>query len=697
MNTTLRIACLEPSATAICVALGLHEYIVGVTHECAAGLRPREQRLINWSNGAVRILTKNGLIDADVISQGDIHKAVQQASTAATAAASCVRNPQSAPLSNHKDDTITTATAAATTTTNDSSHHQFVGPTQIAWDNVPSLYPLLPDELRAVEPTVIFTQNLCAVCAPTVHDVQQVWNSVIHNSGTKNGQDRDESPKIISLQPQTLHEVADTFVTVATACGVQERGEALRTSWLNQFVQLQNVLQQQQQQQKRPHVLLLEWLDPPFDGGHWTKQMMDYACVERVTLDNNKNNENPKAQARTWKQVYDSDPDVVLVGCCGFDLERNVRDVHAHAALLRPLRAARNNRIYACNGNLYVAQPSPSLWQGTVLLAKCAYEEDPDIQQALDGLSSFPEDEESMAWQKVTLNLDDPDSSTTVRRSAPTVVDVEDLGGLTSTTDPALGFSQKHDEACKNGQFSYEDPETGYSVFTQLAHEQRGWCCGSGCRHSPYGHVNVKDKAFKIQQPAILVEQQHSHKDSNDKEGLFGLHHERVKVLFFSGGKDSFLTLRALVRQYYSAQPFGLVLLTTFDASTRNIAHQDVPIDDVMKQATHLNITLLGIPLRRASGETYKDRIQKGLQAIQNHLGPKSSISTLVFGDLHLDHIKEWRDKVLIDLGYELEYPLWKADYAVLMDDLEQSQVPCSVTASTVDSVSVDTPFTRQL
>jgi len=51
----------------------------------------------------------------------------------------------------------------------------------------------------------------------------------------------------------------------------------------------------------------------------------------------------------------------------------------------------------------------------------------------------------------------------------------------------------------------------------------------------------------------------------------------------------------------------------------------------------------------------------------------------------------------LIDLGYELEYPLWKADYAVLMDDLEQSQVPCSVTASTVDSVSVDTPFTRQL
>ena len=47
-------------------------------------------------------------------------------------------------------------------------------------------------------------------------------------------------------------------------------------------------------------------------------------------------------------------------------------------------------------------------------------------------------------------------------------------------------------------------------------------------------------------------------------------------------------------------------------AATRNIAHQNVPIDKVMEQARHLNITLLGIPLRRASGEPYRDRIERG-------------------------------------------------------------------------------------
>ncbi|XP_027468231.1 uncharacterized protein C1orf53 homolog isoform X2 [Zalophus californianus] len=43
------------------------------------------------------------------------------------------------------------------------------------------------------------------------------------------------------------------------------------------------------------------------------------------------------------------------------------------------------------------------------------------------------------------------------------------------------------------GQLHYVDPATGYTVLTQLAHLQRGKCCGSACRHCPYGQVNVKD------------------------------------------------------------------------------------------------------------------------------------------------------------------------------------------------------------
>lgn len=33
--------------------------------------------------------------------------------------------------------------------------------------------------------------------------------------------------------------------------------------------------------------------------------------------------------------------------------------------------------------------------------------------------------------------------------------------------------------------------ENGLLVFTEAYHLKRGACCGSGCRHCPYGHVNV--------------------------------------------------------------------------------------------------------------------------------------------------------------------------------------------------------------
>lgn len=34
--------------------------------------------------------------------------------------------------------------------------------------------------------------------------------------------------------------------------------------------------------------------------------------------------------------------------------------------------------------------------------------------------------------------------------------------------------------------------ENGMMVFTESFHLARGSCCGSGCRHCPYDHVNVE-------------------------------------------------------------------------------------------------------------------------------------------------------------------------------------------------------------
>ncbi|KAI8517860.1 hypothetical protein Bbelb_038770 [Branchiostoma belcheri] len=66
------------------------------------------------------------------------------------------------------------------------------------------------------------------------------------------------------------------------------------------------------------------------------------------------------------------------------------------------------------------------------------------------------------------------------------------IPGLTSST---LGMVVNNPSP--EGQDTYVDPETGYTVFTRLSHLRRGTCCGSACRHCPYGQVRVTNNALK--------------------------------------------------------------------------------------------------------------------------------------------------------------------------------------------------------
>jgi hypothetical protein len=46
----------------------------------------------------------------------------------------------------------------------------------------------------------------------------------------------------------------------------------------------------------------------------------------------------------------------------------------------------------------------------------------------------------------------------------------------------------------KNNLIEGEDfyySEQGYIVLTVKYHLERGSCCGNGCRHCPYGYINV--------------------------------------------------------------------------------------------------------------------------------------------------------------------------------------------------------------
>lgn len=401
MQKQLRIASLLPSTTDICTSLGLQNNVVGITHECDY---PAAVPLISYTD----------------------------ASDGQSA-------PASRPLTltvSHIDPHIQSQSEIDTAVK--SSLHNGI-----------SLYNLNDTALTDCKPSVILTQSLCDVCAVSKGDVDK---EVACNLPTS---------KVLSLEPESLKDVADTFVTVADACGVKERGVQLRSRFFEDIDRVSRIVSAASSQLK-PTIMFMEWIDPPFDGGHWIPDMVERSGCKSAIPQNTK--PTMKSLQLNWKQVYDSDPDILIIACCGFDLKRNIQDALTAQEKLKPLRAYREGKIFAADGNMYFARPGPALREGVAILARCAFDEDNNISRALGDLGFLPG--EDKGWAKVQFDLNIQGS----------IADLEDL----VLNDGNYNYSKCHDAACNQGKDTYIDPKTGYSVFTELAHKKRGKCCGSG-------------------------------------------------------------------------------------------------------------------------------------------------------------------------------------------------------------------------
>lgn len=238
-----------------------------------------------------------------------------------------------------------------------------------------------------------------------------------------------------------------------------------------------------------------------------------------------------------------------------------------------------------------------------------------------------------------------------------------------------------HQDACKQGKPSYIDPTTGYHVLTHDTLLKQGNCCGNACRHCPYAHIAVdEDQAQSptMQSPVLI--------DWQPKSGEWD-------VLFWSGGKDSFLTLMRLQQAQRN-----VILFTSFGALTQRVSIQDIPISTIAKQAAFFQLPLCLVPLFPHSDS--QASLVQALSMIQKQTG--ITIKRLVFGDLHLADLRQWRVDAWRD--YEVVTPLFNQAYPTLLSELWehcarlQLCIRLSTTCQVGDQVlPVGTPYTPEL
>jgi iron complex transport system substrate-binding protein len=213
-----------------------------------------------------------------------------------------------------------------------------------------SLYTL--DEARIAElaPNVIVTQQLCPVCAVSTEQVDGAVRPL------------PRCPELVSLDPRTIGEVFADIRRVGEVTGREPQAEALLADLDRRLAAVRGRIAGRPQ----PRVLALEWLDPPFAGGHWVPEMIALAGGIDVF------GEPGGHSARlTWDQVAAADPEVIVVMPCGFD-EAGAREQIATIAdrpEWRALRAVREGQVFPVDANGCFSRPGPRLVDGVERLA----------------------------------------------------------------------------------------------------------------------------------------------------------------------------------------------------------------------------------------------------------------------------------------------------------------------------------------
>jgi iron complex transport system substrate-binding protein len=267
-----RICSLLPSATEIVAALGLADSLVGVSAECDWPPEVRELPVVTASR-----------VDTSVLPSAAI------------------------------DDAVRAAVAEGR-----------------------SLYAIDQELLDRLEPDVVVTQDLCAVCAVSSTEVGALS---LHEAET------------VSLEARSIAGIEACVLLLAERLGVPERGRAVVARMRRRIA----AVRERVAGLSRPRVFVCEWLEPPFAAGHWVPEMVELAGGREVL-----GRAGAPSFQTTWAAVGAAAPELVVLAPCGFDAARTAGEAE------RPPLAC---RTVAVDANAYFSRPAPRVADGIAQLA----------------------------------------------------------------------------------------------------------------------------------------------------------------------------------------------------------------------------------------------------------------------------------------------------------------------------------------
>ena len=171
-----------------------------------------------------------------------------------------------------------------------------------------SVYRVDAQMLEELKPSHIITQSQCEVCAVSLRDVEE---AVCQLTSSR--------PTIVSLEPNSLADVWLDIQRVGRALDVEVRAESLITELKGR---MNAIKERAESATNRLRVAFIEWIDPLMAGGNWIPELIEMAGG--VNLFGEAGRHSPFME---WTDLKASDPDVIVISPCGFDVERTSAEI----------------------------------------------------------------------------------------------------------------------------------------------------------------------------------------------------------------------------------------------------------------------------------------------------------------------------------------------------------------------------------
>jgi iron complex transport system substrate-binding protein len=204
-------------------------------------------------------------------------------------------------------------------------------------DSGNALYTVDAELIERLAPDVLITQDLCTVCAVSSNDLATAC---------------PVGAEVISLDPGTLSEVADSVIQLAVRFDAEDRGRELVAEMTRKIERAREAVA------GRPvrRIFVAEWLDPPFTAGHWVPEMVAAAGGIDVL-----GQAGQPSRTTTWDEVLATQPELIVAAPCGYD-EQGAAARCAELDLPVP--------VIPVDADSYFSRPGPRLADGVELLAR---------------------------------------------------------------------------------------------------------------------------------------------------------------------------------------------------------------------------------------------------------------------------------------------------------------------------------------